>query len=171
MLGAWQGNPDDPNWSCRMKTGWNWSSCRGRVLCRIERRNARRSFWGITEERVSPVLEASRDDAPECFQMGGKGPGGGADGGVERWLPSPQRTNYRRRRQGLGGPPRVYEAEGPRLRSRGVESACAGDACARTCAGGRLSCVIAGGQSDRSSNPCRTATASGKGQVLPGTAR
>src|SRR5882757_9488309 len=45
---------------------------------------------------------------------------------------------------------------------------CAGTACPRTCPGSRFSCIVTSGQSNRASNSGGAATASGKGQVLPG---
>jgi hypothetical protein len=83
---------------------------------------------------------------------------GRADGGAERQLPPPQGTNHRRRCQGLG----VLQTEGSGLRSRSLEPASAGTAGPRACRGGRFSCVIASGQSDRASNSGGPATASGK---------
>src|SRR6266576_4468806 len=126
----------------------------------VLRGRAHRQYW-----------ETSRDDAPERFEMGGKSFGGWSDGGAERQLPSPQGTNDRRRCQSVGGSSSVLETEGSGLRSRSLESASAGKACPRACRGGRFSCVVACGQSNRTSNPGGTTSASGKGQVLPGTAR
>src|SRR3981081_1780497 len=81
--------------------------------------------------------------------MGIKGSGRGSVGGVEGQLPSPPGIRNRRRREGLSSTCGLLETEGSGLCGRSLEPASAGNAYPRARGGGRLSCVVAGGQSDR----------------------